>query len=93
MAALSEISSMSVDESTFTVNQLILAKLLAALNECTEYIFKAKLILRWGQICILTSLAKYKPSDAKEACDIVERVIPRLQHANASVVLEAVKVL
>ena len=61
---------------------MILAKLLAALNECTE----------WGQICILDSLSKYTPVDTKEAADIIERVIPRLQHINASVVLEAVKV-
>lgn len=56
---------------------------MAALNECTE----------WGQICILTSLADYKPVDAKEAETIIEKVIPRLQHANSSVGLAAVKVL
>jgi vesicle coat complex subunit len=56
---------------------------LAALNECTE----------WGQTCILTSLANYKPKTAAETADIIERVIPRLQHANASVVLAAVKLL
>jgi vesicle coat complex subunit len=47
---------------------------------------------RWGQICILESLANYKPINGREAEDIVEKVIPRLQHANASVVLAAVKV-
>lgn len=51
------------------------------------------IIFRWGQVCILGSLATYRPIDAKEAADITERVIPRLQHANASVVLAAVKVL
>jgi len=40
----------------------------------------------------LTTLADYVPKDEKEAENIVERVIPRLQHANASVVLSAVKV-
>jgi AP-1 complex subunit beta-1 len=35
----------------------------------------------------------YKPRNATEASDIIERVIPRLQHVNASVVLAAVKVL
>ena len=39
------------------------------------------------------SLAEYRPRDIQEANDIVERVIPRLQHINASVVLSAVKVL
>lgn len=47
---------------------------------------------RWGQTCILESLANYKPINGREAEDIVEKVIPRLQHANASVVLAAVKV-
>jgi AP-1 complex subunit beta-1 len=67
----------------FVINDVTLQKLLAALNECTE----------WGQTCILTSLANYKPKTPAEAADIVERVIPRLQHVNASVVLAAVKVL
>ncbi|RKP01335.1 hypothetical protein CXG81DRAFT_12135, partial [Caulochytrium protostelioides] len=61
----------------------ILTKLLAALNECTE----------WGQVCILSSLANYTPQDSREACDMTERVLPRIQHANASVVLAAIKVL
>ncbi|KAJ3091516.1 AP-2 complex subunit beta [Quaeritorhiza haematococci] len=83
VAALAEISETSIRKDVFVVNNSILTKLLAALNECTE----------WGQICILTSLANYRPRDAREAGEIVERVIPRLQHANASVVLSAVKVL
>ncbi|TPX48952.1 hypothetical protein SeLEV6574_g01749 [Synchytrium endobioticum] len=83
VAALAEISESSVRKDIFTINSGVLTKLLAALNECTE----------WGQICILTSLASYKPNDGKEAAEIVERVMARLQHANASVVLCAVKVL
>jgi hypothetical protein len=38
-------------------------------------------------------LSKYAPGNANEAQEIVERVVPRLQHANASVVLSAVRVL
>ena len=57
--------------------------MLTALNECTE----------WGQIFILDSLANYSPRDEKEAQSICERVTPRLSHANAAVVLSAVKVL
>ena len=83
MAALSEIADASVQKDIFVINDSSLHKLLAALNECTE----------WGQTCILTSLANYKPKTAAETADIVERVIPRLQHANASVVLAAVKLL
>ena len=40
---------------------------------------------------ILDSLARYEPSRS-EAEDIVERVSPRLQHANAAVVMSAIKV-
>ncbi len=57
-------------------------KLLTALNECTE----------WGQVFILDSLADYRPESEQEAQNICERVTPRLSHANAAVVLSAVKV-
>ena len=41
---------------------------------------------------ILDAVAKMSITDAKDAESIVERVIPRLQHANSAVVLSAVKV-
>ena len=47
---------------------------------------------RWGQIFILDSLANYTPKDEREAQSVCERVTPRLAHANAAVVLSAVKV-
>lgn len=59
-----------------------LFKLLAALNECTE----------WGQVFILDCLAGYDMADPRDAEKIAERVMPRLQHANSAVVLSAVKV-
>ena len=43
------------------------------------------------QVFILDSLAGYTARDAKDAESIVERVTPRLQHANCAVVLSAVK--
>lgn len=54
-----------------------------ALNECTE----------WGQVFILDSLSQYSPADSREAEGIIERVTPRLQHANSAVVMSAVKVV
>ncbi|UYV65017.1 AP1B1 [Cordylochernes scorpioides] len=82
VAALSEINESSstalIDMNAQTIN-----KLLTALNECTE----------WGQVFILDSLANYTPKDEREAQSICERVTPRLAHANAAVVLSAVKVL
>jgi vesicle coat complex subunit len=47
----------------------------------------------WGQVSILDALAKYEPPGAKEAESIIERVSPRLQHANSAVVMSAVKVI
>lgn len=82
VAALSEIQEGS-SRPVFDITPNTVFKLLAALNECTE----------WGQVFILDSLSKYKARDAREAEGIVERVTPRLQHANSAVVLSAVKVI
>ena len=68
--------------SLFIIDQSTLAKLLVALNECSE----------WGRIAILTTLARYKAVDDKESEHICERVMPQFQHVNAAVVLGAVKV-
>ncbi|RVW43243.1 Beta-adaptin-like protein C [Vitis vinifera] len=82
VAALSEIQENS-SRPIFEVTSHTLSKLLTALNECTE----------WGQVFILDALSKYKAADAREAESIVERVTPRLQHANCAVVLSAVKMI
>ena len=66
-----------MDMNSSTIN-----KLLTALNECTE----------WGQVFILDCLSSYTPKDDREAQSTCERVTPRLAHANAAVVLSAVKV-
>jgi len=83
VVALSDINETSPGQEVFRITGGTLNKLLHALNECTE----------WGQISILTALADYKAGDAKEAEGICDRVLPRLQHANGSVVLSAIKVL
>lgn len=80
VAALSEIYD--GQKSSF-LDQASLTKLLRALNECTE----------WGQVFILDAITGYDAVDAEEAETIIERVIPRLQHANPAVVLSAVKVI
>jgi len=43
-------------------------------------------------VFILDSISNYTPKDEREAQSICERVTPRLAHANAAVVLSAVKV-
>ncbi|CAM8879874.1 unnamed protein product [Rhodiola kirilowii] len=82
VAALAEIQDNS-GKPIFEITSNTLSKLLTALNECTE----------WGQVFILDALSKYKAADAREAENIVERVTPRLQHANCAVVLSAVKMI
>ena len=82
VAALSEIQDVS-SKPVFTIDQSSLTKMLRALNECTE----------WGQVFILDAIAAYNPAEGAEAETVVERVMPRLQHANAAVVLSAVKVI
>lgn len=67
----------------FVIDQATLTKLLVALNECSE----------WGRIAILSTLARYRTNDVDEAEHICERVMPQFQHANAGVVLGAVKVI
>lgn len=84
VAALSEINEASQSGHPLVeMNSATINKLLTALNECTE----------WGQVFILDSLANYSPKDEREAQSICERITPRLAHANAAVVLSAVKVL
>ncbi|XP_052210154.1 beta-adaptin-like protein B [Diospyros lotus] len=82
VAALAEIQDNS-SRPIFEITSHTISKLLTALNECTE----------WGQVFILDALSKYKAADAREAENIVERVTPRLQHANSAVVLSAVKMI
>lgn len=94
VAALNEINE-SAKADVFVVDGNNLLKLLAALNECTEYSVMCvlSLQLRWGQVFILDCLAKYNPRDAREAEMICERITPRLNHSNSAVVLSAVKVI
>lgn len=82
IAALQEIGDISGKEA-LQITSHTLFKLLAALNECTE----------WGQVFILDSLSSYDSKDPRDAEKIVERVLPRLQHVNSAVVLSAVKVI
>ncbi|XP_022969978.1 beta-adaptin-like protein B isoform X3 [Cucurbita maxima] len=82
VAALAEIQENS-SRPIFEITSHTLSKLLTALNECTE----------WGQVFILDALSRFKAEDAREAENIIERVTPRLQHANCAVVLSAVKMI
>ncbi|CAI2184550.1 10818_t:CDS:2 [Funneliformis geosporum] len=82
VAALTEISERSENISV-KLNTTIAYKLVSALNECSE----------WGQTYILESLMLCVPQEMGDAEMLCERIAPRLQHANSSVVLTAVKVI
>lgn len=81
VAALAEISESRPGALSLTPASV--RTYMAALGECTE----------WGQVTVMDALADYTPADAEEADDLVEHVLPRLQHANAAVVLAAVRLL
>lgn len=88
----------------FDAHVMIISKFLPSFLLLSSVIFRRLLLLlllmalswlnffRWGQVFILDALSRYKAADAREAENIVERVTPRLQHANCAVVLSAVKV-
>ena len=84
VAAIAEVQGTSYGtHGSFALEPNTVNKLLAALNECTE----------WGQVFILESISSYSPNNDSQAESIIERVTPRLQHANCAVVLSAVKVI
>lgn len=66
------------DPSVKTIN-----KMLATINECTE----------WNQVALLDMLVLFKPATEREALTILERVQARLNHSNAAVVMSATKVM
>ena len=67
VVSLSEIAETS-GKYVMRISASVMQKLLAVLNECTE----------WGQVFVLDSLAKYTPVDTRDAEGIVERVTLRL---------------
>lgn len=81
--ALEEIQARAPQTNAFIVTKEILDKLLAALNECTE----------WGRISILKAFSEYHTDLESEAEHICDRVVPQFQHANPSVVLMAIRVV
>lgn len=82
VAALQEISSRTRNKPMHLTCETVL-KLLAVLNDASE----------WGTVYILDALAGYRPTSSAEAESILDRVKPRLQHANSAVVLSATKVM
>ncbi|EGR30331.1 hypothetical protein IMG5_134800 [Ichthyophthirius multifiliis] len=70
-------------ENLLQLDRYKVQKLRTAMNECNE----------WGIIYILDAISVYQPTDSKETQDILERIVPLLQHCNPGVILSAVKVI
>ncbi|PLW26125.1 hypothetical protein PCANC_22450 [Puccinia coronata f. sp. avenae] len=82
VAALTEISEKS-ENIQLRLNLVIANKLLAAMNECSE----------WGQTYIIEALMYYVPEQSTDAEILGERLVARLQHSNSAVVLTTIKVM
>lgn len=83
VAALSEIAETARTPNLLSLTPTTVRHYLSAMSECTE----------WGQIFILDAISSYIPSTHDEADLMVERIVPRLQHANPAVVLSAVRII
>ena len=82
MAALNEISVLS-GVNQLNVKSKVLKRILEVIPEANE----------WGQVNILDGLILFSPKKDQTAEEIIEGVLPRLSHANPSVVLSAIKVI
>ncbi|ODQ63690.1 AP-2 complex subunit beta [Nadsonia fulvescens var. elongata DSM 6958] len=82
LASLNDITEKSAD-LRLTLDKSHASKLIHSLNDCNE----------WSQVYVLNALMAYLPQTSEEAVSLVGRVMPRLQHSNASVVLNTVKLV
>ena len=82
MSALNEISILS-GVNQIQIKSKVLKRILEAIPQANE----------WGQVSILDALILYNPKKPTHAEEIIEGVLPRLNHTNPSVVMSAIKVI
>ncbi|PVZ99717.1 hypothetical protein BB558_004254 [Smittium angustum] len=82
VAALMEIS-FTFPQVKLVFNPAAARKLAVALNECNE----------WSQVHLLKALMYTVPNNSEEAMVLIERILPRFQHSNTSVVLGAIRLV
>lgn len=70
-------------EALWTVSDTHIGRLLGSLEDSGE----------WSTAYLLQEIANYVPRDSGEAFKICEKVFPRLQHGNSSIVLASLRVL
>lgn len=90
-------------------NSMVIANCLCALNEISitkgEEILvldwkKTRCLLtalhdnnEWCQIYLLDAITKYQPNSQEEINELIERILPSINHSNSGVVLSAIKIL
>jgi len=80
MSALNEISILS-GVNQLQIKSKVLKRILEAIPQANE----------WGQVSILDALILYNPKKPSHAEEVIEGVLPRLNHTNPSVVMSAIK--
>ena len=82
MSSLSEISILS-GVNQLKIKSKNLKNVLDAITGASE----------WGQVQILDAIILYNPKKSSHAEEVIEAVLPRLNHVNQSVVMSAIKVI
>ncbi|VVT48607.1 uncharacterized protein SAPINGB_P001862 [Magnusiomyces paraingens] len=82
LAALSDITEKTADLE-LAIDRTHAFNLANMLSDCDE----------WSQNYILSALMNFVPQTQNDAVFVIERVLPRLQHANSSVVLGTVRLI
>ncbi|RCK63745.1 AP-1 complex subunit beta [Candida viswanathii] len=98
-----------LNDLLYDSNPLVVSNALAALNSIIESSRNLNLTIdknhaqtlinllgssnEWQQTYILNALMAYVPQTDDEALDLIESVLPALQHENSSVVMNAIKVV
>lgn len=98
-----------LNELLYDSNQMIVSNVLAALDDITQHSKNLTLTIdernvytlikflnktnEWNQIYILNSLMSYAPNTTEESLQLIENIMPLLQHENSSVVLNSIKVI
>ncbi|ODV62443.1 Apl1p [Ascoidea rubescens DSM 1968] len=90
-------------------NSIVVSSALAALNDITEHSTTLQLTIdkahafslmknlskcnEWSQVNILNSILSFTPQSSSDAINLIENIIPVLQHENTSIVLNGIKAI
>ncbi len=83
LAALADITERHHPGLKLVLDHSSASKIIGIMPDCSE----------WNQIYMLEALASFVPQSTSQALVLAERITPRLQHANAGVVLTAMRII